>query len=485
MVARKLNLFNVLLRIIVLLCWSIILPLSAQGDELEKMRKDFENYKAQENARFEAYRDKENKAFAAFLKNKWVEVKTEPALPSIPSPPLPAEIIQAAPEESPVSVPTPTPESTPIPEPTPEPTAVSPSDNTPRLELIYFGSTLQIPFDPKINFQPIGISESDISHYWTEMSKVDFSITQKYIERVSQSMQLGDWAKFALVRQLSEKLHTSADAQILFQFFMWNQMGYHARVGASSGRLILLLPSIHKLYGLPFVQLGGNRYYIVSGSLATSMTSFTKDFSRSNRALNMELQQSPVFTKKQKHRNLRPKSPSIDAAFEYNENLTDFLYIMPQTDLDVIFKAQVSKEVTERFKQELMPILSGKSEFDQVSVLLSFVQNSFPYQTDQEQFGKEKYFYVEEILHYPYSDCEDRTVFFAWLVRTLVGLPVIGLSYESHVATAVQFSAITKGDAINWKDKRYIVCDPTYIGAGIGLSMPSIRSQAFRIIEIP
>lgn len=381
------------------------LNLSAQQDELEKMRKEFENYKVQENKRFEEYRERENKAFAAFLKNKWVEVQTEPAMPSIPSPPLPPEIINSAPDENQLIVPPPTPEaelsseSKPIPTPIPNPSPESPSENTPQIELIYFGSTLQIPYDSKINIQPRGISESNISQYWTEMSRTKYSITQDYIERVANTMKLGDWAKFSLVRQLSEKLFTETDAQILYQFFMWNQMGYHARVGASGGKLILLLPSIHKLYGLPFAQLGGNRYYIVSGGQTTSLTTFAKDFSKSNRALNMELQQSQTFSKKQKLRKLKPKTPALEIALEYNENLTDFLNIMPQTDLDVIFKAKVSEEITEKFKKELMPSLNGKSELDQVSILLSFVQNSFPYKTDQEQFGREKYFYVEEILH--------------------------------------------------------------------------------------
>ena len=69
-----------------------------------------------------------------------------------------------------------------------------------------------------------------------------------------------------------------------------------------------------------------------------------------------------------------------------------------------------------------------------VGILLNFVQTSFDYQTDEEQFGREKYFYPEEILAYPFCDCEDRAAFFARLVRNLTGLEVVGLDYPGPVS---------------------------------------------------
>ena len=78
---------------------------------------------------------------------------------------------------------------------------------------------------------------------------------------------------------------------------------------------------------------------------------------------------------------------------------------------------------------------------DAVNVLLRFVQTGFSYLTDSEQFGREKFMFPEETLSYPYSDCEDRSFLFAYLVSSLLGLDVIGLDYPGHVATAVKFSS--------------------------------------------
>jgi hypothetical protein len=467
----------------------------AQGNEMDQLKKEFEDYKKAENSRWEAYREKENRAFADFLKNGWISVKPQMALPSIPSPPLPDSIIQESPgsekmresrEKLEQEVPKKNVEIEPYRPELSSDSEFSNSENQySKVEIVFFGSLIRIPYTQKLLFQPQGISEMDISQYWTEMSGIDFTSTIKAMEGTAAELKLGDWARFILLKHVSEKLFSDMNHQILFQFFFWNQMGFHARVASSSNELILLLPSKHKLFGLPFVVLDGNRYYIVSGQTTGSMRTFSRNFSKSNKPIDMELKDSPTFLLKRNRRNLKLAKLNMESVIEYNDNLIDFLNVLPQTDLDVIFKAKVSDGVTEKFKTDLSPLLLGKSELDQVSVLLNFVQQSFSYQTDQDQFGREKYFYVEEMLHYPYSDCEDRAVLFAWLVRTLVGIPVVGLSYESHVSTAVQFTESVKGDAVNWKGNKYIVCDPTYIGAGVGLSMPSIRNQPFRVIEIP
>ena len=44
-----------------------------------------------------------------------------------------------------------------------------------------------------------------------------------------------------------------------------------------------------------------------------------------------------------------------------------------------------------------------------VNRLLRFVQTAFEYKTDEDQFNTENYLFPLETLHYPYSDCEDRS----------------------------------------------------------------------------
>ena len=119
-----------------------------------------------------------------------------------------------------------------------------------------------------------------------------------------------------------------------------------------------------------------------------------------------------------------------------------------------------------------------------MAVLLHFLQTALPYRTDLEQFGYEDYLYPDETLYYPACDCEDRAVLFAVLVRELVGLDVVGLDYPGHIAAGVALPGDVPGDRFTWRDVRFTVCDPTYIGAGLGRSMPIPGSQQPGIIDV-
>jgi len=46
------------------------------------------------------------------------------------------------------------------------------------------------------------------------------------------------------------------------------------------------------------------------------------------------------------------------------------------------------------------------------------------------------------------------------------------------------FSAPLPGDAVEYKGDRYLVCDPTYIGASVGMSMPAVKGQVPEVIEV-
>ena len=88
------------------------------------------------------------------------------------------------------------------------------------------------------------------------------------------------------------------------------------------------------------------------------------------------------------------------------------------------------------------------------------------------------------MIAYPFCDCEDRAVFFACLVRHLTGVEVIGLHYPGHMATAVCFGELNvPGDTFTVKGKKYVVCDPTYINASIGMTMPQFRAVKPEIVE--
>ena len=125
------------------------------------------------------------------------------------------------------------------------------------------------------------------------------------------------------------------------------------------------------------------------------------------------------------------------------------------------------------------------NEVNAVNLLLRFVQTAFDYKTDQDQFNREKYMTPEETLFYSYSDCDDRAILFTILVKDLLGLEVVGLRYSQHLATAVSFNnESVEGDYHYSDGKKFIVADPTYINATVGLTMPKYSTEKPEIIRL-
>ena len=164
-----------------------------------------------------------------------------------------------------------------------------------------------------------------------------------------------------------------------------------------------------------------------------------------------------------------------------NKNLIDLFQTYPQTEISVYANTPLSNITRKSLEKELLPQLSDKTEQEAVNYLLQFVQTSFEYKNDLQQFGYEKFFFAEELFYYPFSDCEDRSVLFSQLVRRFLGLQVVLLDYPDHVTTAVKFNRPVSGDFINVEGEKYIICDPTYLHAKVGQSIPRYKEQKAQI----
>ena len=140
----------------------------------------------------------------------------------------------------------------------------------------------------------------------------------------------------------------------------------------------------------------------------------------------------------------------------------------------------------EKVKDELYPqlkkLLEGKSQLESVNSLLNWIQFGIPYEFDSTVWGRDRAFYAEETLYYSGCDCEDRSILLTRLVRDLLGLKCVLIYYPGHLAAGVHFDEEVEGDSFVLEDESYVVCDPTYIGADVGLQMPDLDYDAAKLI---
>ncbi len=470
---------------------------------------DFSAWKQQQQQSFQEYKDKRDKEFTAFLKAQWVEMQllkgfvrdTEPkpvVMPVAPAP-VPEPVVSLPPAELPAPTPLPTPVATPVvvappfvPEPAPVLPAPTPVAKGQRINIDYFGTPLTLHFDTALHTRIAGrINSTTISDYWSAMSKADYDALLAQFSQYRTSLRLNDWGYVLLINKTAAVIYPAGQSeQMLFTWFMLAKSDYKARIAYDDRTVYLLVPSQQQLYSVPYFTFDKTRYYAVrfdgGDQKLGQVYTYDGNYPGTDKQFNMALTTDMVVSDREKRRKLvfdyNNKRYEIDAA--YDDERIDFMRTYPQMDLSWYFSSSVSADTANSLLQQLSAQMQGMNEVQAVNFLLRFVQTSLRYKTDDAQFGKENYLFPEETLFYPYSDCEDRSILFAWLVRNLLKLDVVGLDYPGHVATAVHFKSDVAGDGVSYEGKRYVVTDPTFINASVGMAMPDFKNTNPGVIKI-
>ncbi len=335
------------------------------------------------------------------------------------------------------------------------------------------------------------INKEMIASFWDKMSQLDYDSFIVQVKKYKTDMKLNDWGYHYIVYRLGmERYRGNKNMANLFTWYMSSKSGYESRIGYNDTQVFLLMPSKNNLYSIPFLTLNNKKYYSLffddQPSKFKTLYTYQGSYPEAKKVMDFDIKSSPEIPKIMKQKNLAfdLNKKNVEVSAIYNKNIVDFFKYYPQTNIKVYFDTFMSPDLEYALLKSLKPMVEGKTEAEAVNNLLRFVQKAFSYKTDDGQFGHEKYMLPEETVFCPYSDCEDRSFFFAYLVRKLVRLEVVGLDYPGHVATGVKFSDNLPGDYVQGNNAKYMVCDPTYINASLGMAMPQFKNTKPEIIQI-
>lgn len=355
-----------------------------------------------------------------------------------------------------------------------------------RSKITYNGQTLYFSDALKSKCRLNGLNENSIADAYEALCRSDYQPLLADCAQIRKDLRLNDWGLFTLVKAIADTYCATADESIVMQQFLLNEMGYKARMArkATGDKMLLFVATDCKIYARPYITLEGRNYYNLSGDNARCQFYMCrKDSPKAKHSVGMRLEEAPLFPGSVASSTHQAKGSVAKVTVDVPRALMDFYKNYPQCDYSVYFNAPVNAAMENRIVSSLAPLIQGKSETEAANLLINFVQTAFRYQTDEQQFGYEKPFFVEELFYYPYSDCEDRSMLFSYLVRKLMGLDVVLLDYPNHIATAVRFEGNVGGDYLMVDGRKYTVCDPTYIGAPIGTTMPKFKTVAAKVLR--
>ena len=494
-----------------------VLPVTAQNgsfdDFKERQNTQFNQFKANKQAEYDAYRKRVNEEYADFMRKTWEafpvheaeKPKEEKTLP-----PIEYEEPKPAPEPheeiAPIPAPRPTIETEPVqiavkprvvvvptPSPAPEPIApIKPKEEAfKKVSVGYFGTIITVGFPKNDHLKLRALDENAVADAWKELSDSRYDITVSTALSARKTNALCDWAYMNMLQQIAEKQYGKTNEAVLMQAFLMTQSGYRVRLGMSDAKLYMLVASQYDIFSLRYYILDGIKFYNVSGDKNVSMHITQAKYGK-EKSLSLQMKQLPQLgSEPTPHRKLTSRK-GVTASASVNKNMIDFYNTYPQAcfngDQTTRWAAYANTPIEQSVKDLLYPPLrktiEGMNERDAVGILLNWVQTAFEYGYDDKIWGGDRAFFAQETLYYPYCDCEDRAILFSRLVRDLVGLDVVLLYYPGHLATAVAFNEEVKGDFLNYKNRKYIVCDPTFINAGVGRTMPDMNNKEAQIIAL-
>ena len=358
------------------------------------------------------------------------------------------------------------------------------------IEILFYGleQSIHIPVEYG-SFHPEGLDENDVASFWNELDRYDYRTIIKEYSILAAANGYNDWTAYKWVRKVSEAIFPQNIncEQEIFSSFILTKIGLLCRIARISNRLGLMFASSQKVYAKRYITVGDMPYYLAEDEVVgNKVYTYRTSPSSEARPFDMRISKSPRFGSGNTfHFKKYSSILERDIETEISTGLLSFYEDYPQ--VDVVVYASGAKETT--FSKDLLRCFDkctdGLGKTESVNLLLKYVQADFEYDNDFDQFGREKPMFCEECYFYSGNDCEDRCVVFSFLVSNLLKMKVILLDYGDHVCTAVRLDGNdATGAFVSREDGKYYVCDPTFIGASVGMIIPDYRSRKPKVIDL-
>jgi hypothetical protein len=339
--------------------------------------------------------------------------------------------------------------------------------------------------------------ESSIRDFYQAMSRSNIGSVVDSILAYKKAHDLDDWVYYHLIRATAEKLSPKAknyEQYTLYKWFFLVKSGYASLLSITPDKILLYIQSDEDVFEIPTRKHNGEQYVCLNyhdyGQIDFSTTVFTEvdaGFEPSGKPFSYIIKKLPDFSSQ------RYLTKEID--FDYYQR--DYRFkILVNPDVQKIFANYPVLNYSYYFNMpmsrvtygSLIPLLKKQlykmDERKGVDYLMHFVRYAFNYESDSAQFGKEKRLSAEQTLLYDYSDCEDRSAFFFYLVKEIYDLPMIVLTYPKHVTVAVNFGKRLGKNPIEYKGGYYYVCEPSSqkIDLQIGEMLPDWKKESYQVV---
>ena len=339
----------------------------------------------------------------------------------------------------------------------------------------FYGDTLRFSTDKSFLIAfPEKPSDDAIVSFTRQLKVAEYQNILQSLMVYKQDHKPDDWLFYQLIRKTAESISPKAQnyyRYTLYKWFLLTHTGYDATLALSGDKLLFYVQSDEVIYDIPYRMKNGKQYICLNyhdygGDIDFQKNSFHEIpicVPAAHHPFSYKVTQLPGFNPQDyEEKDLSFNYHEITYKFKVkiNSQVKNIFANYPVTDYQMYFNMPLSNGTYQSLIPALKKSIKGMSVKNGVDYLMRFTRYAFLYEPDKVSFGKEKRLSPEQTLLYEYSDCEDRSALFFYLVKEIYNLPMIVLAYPEHVTVAVKLDKPV-GQPVIYNGEKYSICEPT------------------------
>ena len=338
----------------------------------------------------------------------------------------------------------------------------------------FYSGTFNFELDPSSEIDFSGpLSDQAVRDFYNKLNQSKYQSMVSSLLAYKEKYQLNDWIYYQLIRKTAQQISPKAEnyhRYTLYKWFFMTKSGYDARLSVGNNLLIFYIRNDENINDIPFFNIDGNKYMCLNYH-DYGKIDFQKDkiypvnihIPEARQQFSYKVTRMPDFrpeTYRQTEIQFKYRQQSYHFQVMLNPEVEKIFANYPGVDFESYFNIPLSHQTYSSLIPLLKKNISGMNQKKGVDYLMRFTRYAFLYQSDENNFGKEKRLSPEQTLFSKYSDCDDRAALFFYLVKEIYNLPMIALLYPTHISMAVQFDK-PFGNSIIYKGGKYSICEPT------------------------
>ncbi len=360
--------------------------------------------------------------------------------------------------------------------------------------LPFYTTQLKLEYNPSmVTRGDVRLDDQDIVNFYKSLEGVSYQTFLNTIQNQKSQLGLNDWLYFDLMRRGLDKILVgkSQAYKTIYAWFLLTKSGYDTRMAYKNGKAYVYVYSKDHIFECPMFKESGRLFINLTALSERSSRKITSLYTpnykpnRGGMPFSFQLETMPLLPSKEvkKTVNFSYNGQGYAVNLEWSDLVIKLMKDYPFLEEKRYLEIPLSEIAQSKLLPQLRQIIAGKSQEEALQLLVTFTRSSFNYKEDEKYFGDNKPMIAEEVFHYKYSDCEDRSALFFNLVKELLNLPMVIVAYPDHLTIGVETNQRI-GKPLQYRGRKYTICDPTgpINSTKIGVYPKGYEYKSFQVI---